>query len=185
MKTNLNKAYPEQESLFNKYPDFWYEKKIASKNIILKEGEISKRLYFINKGCIRLWSNNNGNEITTQFFFENDLVCSIESFLKNKPSMFYLETIEDCNLLVIKKSNWKIILDENPEYKEMSFHFATERIFNYFDHFLSYIQDKPEERYLKLLKNKPHILQRVPLQYIATYLGITTVSLSRIRGRIK
>ncbi|OCB77427.1 hypothetical protein LPBF_05200 [Flavobacterium crassostreae] len=171
--------------LFNKYPDFWYPKKIGARKIILKEGDVSKKLYFINKGCVRLWTYNNGAEITIQFFFENDLVCSIESFLKNKPSVFYLETIEDCDLIVIKKSNWKIVLKENPQYKEMSFEFVTQRMFNYFNHFLSYIQDNPEERYRKLLKDKPHIIQRVPLQYIATYLGITTVSLSRIRARLK
>jgi hypothetical protein len=79
------------------------------------------------------------------------------------------------------------ILDEinhTPEMSGKMLDVAFDRQFHYMKHFLSFIKDTPEERYLNLLKEKPHIIQRVPLQYIATYLGITPVSLSRIRNRL-
>lgn len=183
MLTNLSEAFPKLKSIIENYHDFWYEEMLPAKQTLLHEGDISNTLYFIVKGCMRLSNNHNGKEITIQFFFENDCVSSFESYLKNTPSAFSIETIEDCNLLVIKKEHWKIILDENPSFKEQSFDLMSDRFINYIHHFLSYIQEKPEERYNNLLKNKPHILKRVPLQYIASYLGITTVSLSRIRAR--
>lgn len=183
MVTNLFKAFPKLQAIVEDYNDFWYEEKLPAKYTLLNEGDVSNALYFIVKGCMRLSNNFNGKEITIQFFFENEFVSSFESYLKNTPSIFSIETIEECTLLVIKKENWKTIMDENPMFKELFIEFTSERFINYIHHFLSYIQEKPEERYQNLLKNKSHILQRVPLQYIASYLGITTVSLSRIRAR--
>ncbi|MCL9806200.1 Crp/Fnr family transcriptional regulator [Flavobacterium amniphilum] len=183
MLTNLFKAFPKLKNIVEKYQNFWYEEYLPAKHTLLNEGDVSNTLYFIVKGCIRLSNNYNGKEITIQFFFENEFVSSFESYFKNTPSAFSIETIEECRLLVIKKENWRTILDENPAFKELFVEFTSDRFINYIHHFLSYIQEKPEERYLNLIKNKSHILQRVPLQYIASYLGITTVSLSRIRAR--
>lgn len=183
MLISLSKAFPKLKNIVEKYQDFWHEETLPPKHTILHEGDVSNTLYFIVKGCIRLSHNYNGKEITIQFFFENEFVSSFESYLKNTPSDFSIETIEECKLLVIKKENWKVIMDENPLFRELFFDFTSDRFINYIHHFLSYIQEKPEERYQNLLKNKSHILQRVPLQYIASYLGITTVSLSRIRAR--
>lgn len=183
MLTSIHNIYPKFGEVISNYKGFWLEQNLPSKQTVLKEGSVSNALYFIIKGSMRLSNNNNGTEISIQFFFENDFVCSFESFLKDTPSLFSLDTIEDTKVLVIKKEHWKIILNENPSLKEMFMDFTSDRLVNYLNHFLEYIKEKPEVRYQNLVKNKSHIIQRVPLQYIASYLGITKVSLSRIRAR--
>jgi CRP-like cAMP-binding protein len=150
---------------------------------LLKDGSISKKAYFIEKGCIRTWFNNNGKDITFQFFFENEGVSSIESFSKGVPGVFNIETIEPCVLRWIHKNEFDKILAESPEIKASIMEINLERQFAYMHQFLSFLKDTPPQRYANLLKEKPHILQRVPLQYIASYLGITPVSLSRIRSK--
>jgi CRP-like cAMP-binding protein len=183
MLKKISDIYPKLGDVMLNYKEFWSEMDFPPKQTVLKEGDISTMLYFVLKGSMRLSNNNNGDEITIQFFFENDFVTSFESFFKDTPSFFSLDTIEQCTVLAIRKEHWKIIMDENPCLKDSFFDFTSDRFINYIHHFLSYIKEKPEERYKNLLKNKSHILQRVPLQYIASYLGITTVSLSRIRAR--
>lgn len=183
MLTKISTTHPEVADAIANYKEVWPEINLTSKQTVLKEGDVSTILYFIVKGSMRLSNNNNGNEITIQFFFENDFVSSFESFLKGTPSTFSLNTIEDSTVLVISKEHWKIMMDQIPGFKDYFFDFTSRRFINYIDHFLSYIKENPEERYRNLLKNKSHILRRVPLQYIASYLGITTVSLSRIRSR--
>jgi CRP-like cAMP-binding protein len=177
----LKKILPDLD--WNKYLHLWRRLEVPAKNILLKEGEISRKAYFIEKGCLRLWFNNDGKDITFQFFFENEGVSSIESFSKNIPSLFYLETIEPSFLWYIEKKDFDILVNEIPAFKELLFEAAFDRQIHYMKHFLSLIKDKPVERYRKLLKEKPELLQRVPQHYIASYLGITSVSLSRIRNK--
>ena len=75
-------------------------------------------------------------------------------------------------------------INQVPEMRDNMLNISFDRQYHYMKHFLSFIKDTPEQRYLNLLKEKPHIIKRVPQQYIATYLGITPVSLSRIRNRL-
>ena len=76
------------------YTNYFNRIEVASKTTLLEEDEISKKLFIIEKGCIRVWFNNNGKDLTTQFFFENQSVASIESFMKKFPSQAVVETIE-------------------------------------------------------------------------------------------
>ena len=157
---------------------------VPPKTILLSEGEIADYLYFINQGCLRLWFNDDGRDITFQFFFEQQEVSSFESFYTKEPSLFNLETVECSQLTMIKKDDYKKILSMFPKLKEYSNQFMAERFVYYTRLFLSRIKISPQERYLELCSEKSQILDRVPHHYIASYLGITPVSLSRIRKRI-
>jgi CRP-like cAMP-binding protein len=108
----------------------------------------------------------------------------VSSFFGKEPSLFTIETIETSTLLVLKLEDFKKLLDITPEYKDMFIELLSRRVTDYGKLFLLRITKKPEERYLDLMKNNPEILMRVPQHYIATYLGITAVSLSRIRNRV-
>jgi len=156
---------------------------IAAKTILLREGEISKKAYYIEKGCIRLWFNNDGKEVTFQFFFEGQAVSSIESFNGNHESVFNIETIEPCTLRIITKKDFQMMLDTSPSMAKTVQEHIFQRLLFYQHLFLSRIKDNPQKRYEELIKSQPQILQRVPQHYIASYLGITPVSLSRIRNR--
>ena len=156
---------------------------IPAKTVLLKEGEVAERMFYIEKGCIRLSFNKDGKDITFQFFFEGEGVSSAESFRSNEPSLFTVESIEPCILHVLNKKGYHEMIKASPAIKEELEEQIFQRLMYYQKLFLSRIKNSPEERYRELLQQNPHILQRVPQHYIASFLGITSVSLSRIRNR--
>lgn len=156
---------------------------VPTKTILLEEGKVSDRLYLIHEGCLRLYFYNNGNDVTFQFFFEGDFVASFDSLHYRQPSLFYLESIEPATLSVIKRDDFHDIIERSPEWRETYEEKLIERFHTYQQLFLDHIRYTPQQRYEKLLKEAPQIIQRIPQHYIASYLGITPVSLSRIRNR--
>ena len=156
---------------------------IPSKTILLEEGKIADRLYLIHKGCLRLFFYNEGKDITFQFFFEGDFVASFDSLYRRKPSLFSLESIEPTEVSTIKRDDFYHIIEQRPSLKQIYEEKLIDRFHVYQQLFLSRIKNTPQQRYEELLKEYPDIIQRVPQHYIASYLGITPVSLSRIRKR--
>lgn len=173
----------------DKYSDslFLFEKtetrSIPSKTVLLEEGKVADRIYLIRKGCLRLYFYNEGKDITFQFFFEGDYVASFDSLYKGTPSLFSLESIEPSEVLSIKKEDFYNRIESNLSLQLLYEEKIIERFSVYQHLFLSRIKNTPQQRYEELLRSYPHILQRVPQHYIASYLGITPVSLSRIRNR--
>jgi CRP-like cAMP-binding protein len=161
--------------------------KVPARTVLLKEGDIAKKVFLVEKGCVRAWFNNDGKDVTFQFFFENSTVASIESFKKKSPSPVTIETIEPCVLWYIHKKDIERIIAEINELPALRNKFIDaifERTFDYMKHFFSFIKDTPQQRYLNLVKDKPWIIQRVPQHYIASYLGVSTVHLSRIKSQL-
>jgi len=173
----------DDKNLREKYKNAFAEKEIKPKTVLLNEGEIANTLYFVKKGCLRQWFNKDGKDITFQFFFEEQSVASFDSFKNEEPSLFSIESIEKSIILSIKKDVFEEILQAIPEFNEALQNHIFQRLRNYSQLFLSRIKDSPQERYADLLKNNPAIIQRIPQHYIASYLGITPISLSRIRNR--
>lgn len=173
----------DRKAEWDKFKPLFKREEIPAKTILLHEGAISKKAYLIEKGCIRSWFNNNGKDIAFQFFFEGEGVSSIESFRTNRPSLFNLESIEPCIIQTISKKDFEFILNSSQVIKEEIEEYILHRLLFYQKLFLSRIKDNPQKRYEELVKQRSEILQRVPQHYIASYLGITAVSLSRIRNR--
>ena len=178
----INKIKPDKDR-WKKYQDSFSEREIGSRTILLHEGEISNHVFLIKKGCLRQWFNKDGKDITFQFFFENQPVASIDSFINNQPSLFSIESIEPSVILTISKNDFQELLLSFPELKEGFQDLLFQRFRNYARLFLSRIKDTPQERYEDLSKNHPEIIKRVPQHYIASFLGITSVSYSRIKNR--
>lgn len=175
--------FNENELLSKRFLSLCEECSLPAKKNLLEAGEVSKSFYFVKQGCLRLWFNSDGKDITFQFFMEGQGVASIESFMRNIGSPFSVETIEPSVVLKCSKENMLQLMEEFPELKQWCDHFIIDRLINYTHLFLSRIKDSPAERYRKLIKENPEIIQRIPQHYIASYLGITSVSLSRIRNR--
>ncbi|MFH6959988.1 Crp/Fnr family transcriptional regulator [Flavobacterium aquidurense] len=187
MFDQFRNKFPLTDEKWMEYTNRFNRMEVPAKTILLEEGEISKKLFIIGKGCIRVWFNNNGKDLTTQFFFENQSVASIESFMKKFPSQAAVETIEPTVLWWISKSDLDKILEEIkeiPELRDRLIDMLFERTFDYMKYFVSFIKDSPAQRYLNLIKERPQIIQRVPQHYIASYLGVTTVHLSRIKSKL-
>lgn len=168
---------------WNKFKHFFKRQEIPAKTILLNEGEIAKHAFFIQKGCLRVCFNQEGKDITFQFFFEGESVSSIESFRTSQPSLFTIESIEPSVIYSISKKDLERIVETSKAIKQQIEAITFERLLIYQKLFLSRIKDNPEKRYIDLLENNPKIVLRVPQHYIASFLGITSVSLSRIRNR--
>jgi CRP-like cAMP-binding protein len=176
----------EREQLnaeWEKFRHLFKREEMPAKTILLEEGQTSERMFYIEKGCVRLSFNKDGKDITFQFFFEGEGVSSAESFRNDEPSLFSIETLEPCILHTLNKRDYFNIIESSPLIKQELEQQIFQRLMYYQKLFLSRIKNSPEERYNELLKLSPHILQRVPQHYIASFLGITSVSLSRIRNR--
>lgn len=181
---HLKDKLPQLRENWYKYAHMWQRIQIPAHTILLSEGEVSRQAFYIEKGCLRAWFNNKGKDVTFQFFFENESVSSIESFRKNKPSLFTIESVEPTTVFRIFKKDFEKIVKEIPEVREYLMNLVLDRQINYAYHFLSFIKYNPMERYINLLNERPEIIRRIPQHYIASYLGITPVSLSRIRKRL-
>lgn len=156
---------------------------VPSKTVLLEAGRVADTLFFIRRGCLRLYFYDKGRDITFQFFFEGECVASFNSLYHRKPSLFFLESIEPSELLAVRKADFYCLLEQEPLLKKAYEEKLIDRFHVYQQLFLSRIKDSPRRRYEALLKSRPDIVRRVPQHYIASYLGITPVSLSRIRNR--
>ncbi len=163
-----------------RFSGFFNENRIASKTMLIREGDFIRSIYFVRKGCLRLWFNSQGKDITYQFFLENQ---AVSGFIDDEKSPFYLESIEPSTIVIIKVKDFETLLYEVPGLKDEFMGYLNQRLALYSKLFLSRIKDSPKQRYDNLLRDNPEILKRVPQHYIATFLGMTPVSLSRIRNK--
>lgn len=187
MFEHLKEKFPLPSAKYEEFAKEFKRIEVPAKTILLQENEVSLHAYYIEKGIARAWYNNDGKDVTFQFFLENTMFSSLESFKKGIPSMVSFETIEPCVLLKIDKQTVDKILEEvykDPTLRNRLMDAIFERTFDYMKHFFSFIKDSPQQRYLNLTKEKPELIKRISQHYIASYLGITTVHLSRIKSKI-
>lgn len=159
-------------------------KTIKKKTNILKAGKTAKEVYFILSGCFRLFYEKDGEDISAYFFTEKMFAGAYDSFIYQRPSRHSIETLEECQVLSISYIALQELFIEFPKMNEFVRKVLEERFVSLHELFTSQILDSPEERYLNLQKNRPDLLNRIPQHQIATFLGITPVSLSRIRNRV-
>jgi CRP-like cAMP-binding protein len=179
--------FPQLSPFLDKYLQFQQRLDIPAKTILLHEGKVSQNYIYIEKGCVRLFFNNNGDDKTVQFFFENEGLTSFESFVNNSPGLFSVETIEPSVVYLLPKQYVTQLIDElshEAGFAQMVLQMSAQRQTHYINELVSFIRDTPEQRYQRLLTERPHIILRVPQHYIASYLGVSTVHLSRIKNKL-
>lgn len=185
MLFHFKDKFPQLAPYWDKYMEFQKRMEVPAKTVLLEEGKVSGHFIFVEKGCIRAFFHNKGEDKTVQFFFENEGLTSFESFLKNTPSLFTIETLEPSVIYLLPKihvHNLMAELGKEAYFLNLILEVAAERQLHYMHEFVSFIRDTPEERYQNLLNERPHLIQRVPQHYIASYLGISRVHLSRIKS---
>jgi CRP-like cAMP-binding protein len=150
-----------------------------------RAGETCKWVTYINKGSTRTFiSDDKGGEHILFFAFEDWIIGDLESYHTQEPSKLNIQAMEDCELLRISKIDMDKLEDAMPNLK--SWHAAKQNKshFAMLNRLAEFKALSPEERYLNLINKHPHIFQRIPLQYIASFLGIEPPSLSRLRKRL-
>lgn len=160
-------------------------RKFRKKTFLLSEGEICRFEAYIKKGCIKKYFiDNNGDEVILQFAVEDWWISDIASFAEQKPSKLFIETLEDSEVLTIDFESKEFLYKEVP-HLERVFRLMLQRSYAVLENRLySTVSNSAEERYLEFIKRYPTIPQRVPQQQIASYLGITPESLSRIKSNL-
>jgi CRP-like cAMP-binding protein len=187
MLYHFRDKFPQLNPFWDKHLQFQKRLEVPAKTILLDEGTVSQNYIFVEKGAVRAFFNNNGDDKTVQFFFENEGLTSFDSFINNSPSLLTIETIEPSVIYLMPKQYVLQLLDElanEPDFTKLILQMSATRQIHYMNEFFSFIRDTPEQRYQKLLTDRPHIVQRVAQHYIASYLGVSTVHLSRIKSKI-
>ncbi|MEI9943526.1 MAG: Crp/Fnr family transcriptional regulator [Chitinophagaceae bacterium] len=161
-----------------------FEQVVFSKNeFLLTEGKICRHLYFLQQGALRGFYNLEGKEITHWFGFENDFVTSFHSFITQEPAVENIQLLEGSVLWAISKETLDKLFDKHHEIERLV-RIAYEKYYIRLEERYVNAQFKTAaELYENLLQQTPHILERVPLGHIASYLGISQETLSRIRSR--
>lgn len=152
--------------------------------LLMEEGEIYSRCYFVLKGLVRQYYVLDGEEKTTAFFIENQTVASFTHYTMQKPSDHYLACVEDSILVVGAFDVEPVMFEKYPALEKLTRIMMGEDMAKTQDRLSAFVTSSPEKRYLDFLENRPELVQRVPLHQIASYLGITAESLSRIRKRL-
>jgi CRP-like cAMP-binding protein len=178
-KTDMTKE--EKEIAISKFKQVTFEKN----SFLLEEGKTANHYWFIQSGFIRSYViDTEGNDITTNFFSVGDIVIDWPSFFLRNPTRENIQALSDCVCWQLDFETFQELFHGIRNFREQG---RTTLVGSYFAlkrHSISMIADQAKDRYLKLLKEKPQIVQNVSLKHIATFLGITDTSLSRIRKEI-
>jgi len=155
---------------------------IKKKKDLLVSGQVCNYLYFITRGCLRsFYIDSKGVEHIYQIRMDNNWISDLESFFSQRPSKYNIEALEDSDLLKISHERMEQLLIEIPRLERYFRILFQKAYINALNRLNSTMWETAMDRYNEMLKEHPEIFQRVPLVYIASYLGITPESLSRIR----
>ncbi len=166
------------------FEPFLKTKNYPAKAYFLTEGKVCQEIGFVNKGSFRTYYLADGKEINTHFMFDNDFVTDYDSFLQSKPSRYFIQALEETQIVTFNLSALQNAYDQSKNWErfgrmiaEQSYKLTTRRV-------ESFLFLDGEQRYLDLLNNQPKIFERIPLYHIASYLGLERESVSRLRKKI-
>ena len=153
-------------------------------SILEKEDKVAQKLYFVKNGFVRSFFNKDGVEITTQIVSDNKFITGFNSFTTGITSKENIQCISNCEVCYITKSDYEILSKESPFWGAFCRQVYESVIIHNQQRTIDLVALSAEKRYLKLLNEHPEIIRNVPIQIIASYIGITPQALSRIRKRI-
>jgi CRP-like cAMP-binding protein len=158
-------------------------REMKRKDVFITEGKICKEIGYINKGSFRYYQTVEGREMSTFFSFENNCVSSYNSFVSQKPSNVSIEAMEDAELVVIDYNAMQALYQKHPVIERFGRLVAEYIISCLEERLYAMLLSTPEQRYARVESDMNIQLNRIPQHYVASYLGITPESLSRIRKR--
>ncbi|TYA84388.1 Crp/Fnr family transcriptional regulator [Seonamhaeicola marinus] len=187
---NLENIFNHIENIYAPLPkecqqDLINQSKLCAFNkgdVVVKEGQYSKKAYLIINGCSRAYYLKEGKDISDWFSFENQFMAPIVSFFSEAPSPHYVEFLEDSTVLEFSKDTLDALSCKYHDFERFISKVVTETMLGLCERLYTIQFNKAEERYKHLLSIYPNITNRIPLTHIASYLGITLETLSRIRN---
>ncbi|HPE42706.1 MAG TPA: Crp/Fnr family transcriptional regulator [Bacteroidales bacterium] len=180
---NIQRIFHTTDDEMNAIESVMQIRMLEKNEFLLKENEICNTIGFIEQGSMRLFYESPDKDICNNFFFENSLVGSLASFLSQTPSIVTIAAIEKCEVLLFEYNNVVRLTREYPALKALAAIIMQEQLLMAEKREASLLKDSPEKRFKKLLEEHPKIFKRIPLHYVASYLGITPETLSRYRAK--
>lgn len=160
-------------------------RKLKKHELLAENGRIANEVGFVLEGMLRHYYIKDGEEKTTYFYFENHLVASYISCITKQPSLLTIQALSECQLIVFPYTILEELMAKSMTWQKFGRVLAEYLAIGLEDRMVGLLMLSPEERYLELIRgNKVKIMERIPQHYIANYLGLTPVSLSRIRNRV-
>jgi CRP-like cAMP-binding protein len=164
---------------------FFTPKKLRKRQYLLQEGDVCKYIAFVEKGILRSYSlDEKGNEHIIQFAFEGWWISDQLSFFTGEPSSYTIDALEDCELLLLSRPAEEQMLEKIPKFERYFRILLQNNLINTQRRLVSSLSHSAEEKYTELLESCPTIPQRSPQHMMASYLGITPETLSRIRKKL-
>ena len=183
IQQSLSKIYPFSEEQLTLFMDKLIYRKLKRKELLISESQVSDGLSFILTGSFRSFKKLNDGELTLKFFVEHNWITDLESLLTQQPSKNNIEAIEDSETVSITLSDIHRLMDAHPCFRMLNALMADLTIST---SYLETISSKsPDERYRELLSTHPQWINRFPQMLIASYLGMTPETLSRVRARVR
>lgn len=182
----INNIYPLSNTSTELLKKSTTEVKYRKGHILLRADKIENKIYFIKKGVARAYSKDKDNtEITFWFGKEGDTIISMKSYIANQKGYEDIELLDDCELYELNTTNLQRLFENDIHIANWGRRFAEKELVKTEERLISRQVRTATERYKALLNDNPDLIKRVQLGHIASYLGITQVSLSRIRAEIK
>ncbi|GAB3788855.1 Crp/Fnr family transcriptional regulator [Spirosoma horti] len=186
LHTFLQQNSPASRPVIETIADHFDGRKFSKNDYFLKAGNYSIDYMFLDSGLMRAFSHDiDGNEITTYFYPENNMVFEAASFFTHSISAENIQAVTDCTGYTLSFDKLNMLFHSIPEFREFGRFMLVKGFVEYKQRTLDLITKSAEERYEDLMSTNPEILQHAPLKHIASYLGITDTSLSRIRKEFK
>lgn len=182
---NFLKQFPHYtEDTFRELLPYLSKIEIKEDEYFLREGRTSRRLAFIEKGMVRIYYIHDGKEITKCFCRENNLTCSYSSMITQTPSESAIQAVEDSTLLILPYDALQKLYMQSPFWQQLGRLAGEQEYLIEEKHNKSMRDMSATERYMYILQNESDLLQRVPLNHLASYIQVTPETLSRIRKKI-
>lgn len=183
-RTFVNRFIPTDDKLFETIISCFEFKKAARKELLLEAGKTANKIFFLSEGFVRFFhTKKDGTEVTSDFYFAPGFITSFTSLIEQKPSIVNIQVMVKMDVLFIKYKDLMALYDKEHKVERLGRLLAEQVFITSEKHLLSFLNDSPQDRYLWLMKEYPEYVKNIPLHYLASYLGITAESLSRIRNR--
>lgn len=181
---HINSIHPVSQQLQEHLFNHLTQVTIPKKGYLLKQGRVCSNLYFIEKGLARCFYLKDGKEVSSWFMKEGDMIISVESFFKQQPGYENIQALEELEVLALKYSELQLMYHKFPEFNFIA-RVLTEKYYTLSEQRLfSLRMQRALERYEYIMEHHPDIIKRVSSSYIASYLGITLETLSRIKHQV-
>lgn len=182
--TNYIKSFLNEDNLdndLNAILDEFTFLSLKKNSFFTKEGKVCNHFCFVESGILQHAITVSGEEKTSYLALKNSVTSSLNSFLNKVPSRKSIKALSDCDLWIVDLEAFKNLVKNNKAFHQFYFNLIEKQICLIDDYRIDLLTLTPEERYKKLLVNEPKLLQEVPLHYLASFLGISTRHMSRIR----